>query len=123
MENSEQIQNQYETRREEVKKLPTEQQESPHETMSHIVESNIQQQVPTFQASTHVAQNTDASLPPEEQAKVQSWVNEVFSKSLEAGIKAAADSGDMALIDAFHAALTGQLHDQLVAAKKVENIN
>ncbi len=122
MEQIPQIQDQYESRRQEVEQQPAEQQETTHETMSHVVEQNIQQHMPQFQASTHAARSTDDSLPPEEKAKVDMWLNDVFAKGLDVAIKEASDSGDAALLDAFHAALTGVLHDQLIAQKKLENL-
>ena len=50
------------------------------------------------------------------------WVNLVFSSGLSAGIKAAQAANDPALLDAFHATLTGELHEQLVAQKKLDNL-
>ena len=110
-----QIQQQIGERKEE---MPSE-----HETMSRIVEEAIQQHVPTFQALSHSPVSATDDLSPEEEAKVQTWVTMVFTKSLTKGIKAAKASDDPALIDAFHAALTGELYGQLVAGKKLETVN
>ncbi len=93
---------------------PTEQ-----ETLSQVVEGAIQQHVPAFQASSHTT-TTDDSLPPDAQTKVQAWVSLAFAKSLADGIKAARDSNDIALIDAFHSALTGSLYQMLVEQKRME---
>ena len=94
--------------------VPTE-----HETLSQVVEGAIQQHLPAFQASSHTT-TTDDSLPPDAQDKVQAWVNLAFTKSLTDGIKAARDSNDIALIDAFHSALTGHLYQTLVEQKRME---
>ena len=92
---------------------------SEHETMSQVVEGAIQQHVPTFQASSATTTD-DTTLPPDAQEKVQAWVNLAFTKSLTDGIKAAKDSNDIALIDAFHSALTGHLYQTLVEQKRME---
>ncbi len=116
----------YRAKRAELEHQATEHREtlpSEHETMSKVVEEHIQQHVPVFQASTPAPNGSDDSLPPEERAKVQKWIMDVFAKGIDAGIKEARASGDPALLDAFHAALTGQLHDILVQRKKLEEIN
>lgn len=93
-----------------------------HETLSKVVEGAIQQHIPEFQASSHAPVSED-SLPPESQEKVQNWVNITFSKSLSDGIRAAKDSNDIALIDAFHGALTGGLYKMLVEQKRMEAVS
>lgn len=118
------LEEEYQRRRAEIESGPKpEQPESTHETMSRVTEEKIQQHVPAFQAPTHQpAPAASSALSDEDQTKVQSWVNDVFSKGLDAAIKEARDA-DPALLDAFHAALTGQLHDQLVAQKKLTEVN
>ena len=95
---------------------------SERETLSHAVEETIQRHAPNFQASSHAAQSTDDSLPPEEQTKVQQWITEAFTNGIDAAIKSARDSGDMALLDAFHKELTGQLHEMLIQRDKLTEV-
>ena len=121
-----QLEQDYRTKRAELERQAGERKESlpsEHETMSQVVQERIQQHVPSFQPTTSAPRNTDDSLPPEEQTKVQGWVTDVFTKGLDAGLKEARNSGDPALLDAFHAALTGQLHDVLVQRKKLEDVS
>lgn len=96
--------------------------ESEHESMSRVAEEKIQQHEPSFQASSHLPMTTTDALPADGQAKVQQWVSEAFTKGVWHSIKTAKDSGDMALLDAFHAALTGELYDQLVARKQLKQV-
>ncbi len=93
-----------------------------HETLSRVVEGAIQQHVPAFQASSHTAVPTDDALSVEAQAQVQTWVKLAFEKGLDEGIKAAKNSNDIALIDAFHSALTGDLYRTLIDSKKLEAV-
>ena len=123
------IEQEYQQKRAELEQQMKEQGESvegaptptEHETMSEVVEGAIQQHVPTFQASGNTT-TSDDTLPPDAQEKVQAWVNLAFTKSLSDGIKAAKDSNDIALIDAFHNALTGNLYSMLVEGKKLEAV-
>lgn len=112
------IEQQMETPGESAEQAPA---PTEHETLSQVVEGKIQEHVPAFQASSHTTV-TDDSLPPEVQATVQAWVALAFEKGLAEGIKAAKDSNDPALIDAFHSALTGGLYKMLVEQKKLEVI-
>ena len=124
-----QVEREYQQKRAELEQKMKEQGESvegepaptEHETMSQVVEGAIQQHVPAFQASANTT-TTDDTLPPEAREKVQAWVNLAFTKSLSEGIKAAKDSNDIALIDAFHSALTGELYKTLVESKKLEAV-
>ncbi|HVZ11260.1 MAG TPA: hypothetical protein VG941_02510 [Candidatus Paceibacterota bacterium] len=94
-----------------------------HEAMSRVVEGHIQEQIPEFKAAAHAPRTMTESLPPEAAETVQGWINTVFSHGLSEAIKAAKQSGDMALIDAFHGALSGQLYNSLVERGKVEPIS
>ncbi|OGM97480.1 MAG: hypothetical protein A2735_01980 [Candidatus Yanofskybacteria bacterium RIFCSPHIGHO2_01_FULL_41_21] len=122
-----QVEQEYQQKRAEIEQQMKERGElgaeapSPteHETMSQVIEGAIQQHVPEFKASSHTT-TTDDSLPPDAQEKIQGWVNIAFTKSLAEGIKTAKDSNDIALIDAFHSALTGNLYQMLVEQKRVE---
>lgn len=121
-----QVEQEYQQKRAAIEKQMREQGESAeaapvpteHETMSQVVEGAIKQHVPAFQASSHTT-TTDDSLPPDVQEKIQTWVNISFTKGLAEGIKAAKDSNDIALIDAFHSALTGSLYQMLVEQKRM----
>ncbi|OGN17395.1 MAG: hypothetical protein A3C88_00685 [Candidatus Yanofskybacteria bacterium RIFCSPHIGHO2_02_FULL_50_12] len=118
-----QLEQEYQRRRQELSQKIGEQEQVPEkETMSQVVEESIQQHAPSFQASSHAAPTDSAALSPEEEKQVQEWVNLVFSSGLSAGIKAAQAANDPALLDAFHATLTGELHEQLVAQKKLDNL-
>lgn len=112
-----QVEQDYQKRREAAAEA-----ESEHESMSRVVEEKIQQHEPTFQASSHQPTTMTDALPADGQAKVQQWVSDVFTKGIWRSIKTAKDSGDMALLDAFHAALSGQLYDQLVASKQFKKV-
>ena len=121
-----QLEREYRERRAAIEQStasPEQAPETTHETVSKMTEEAIQKHVPTFQAASHSAAAVTDELSDQEKAAVQSWVNLVFSKSLADGIKAAQASGDPALLDAFHAALTGALHDQLVSSKKLEELS
>lgn len=120
-----QLEREYQRRRSEIEQAapsPEQAPETTHETASRVTEEAIQQQVPAFQASSHTAAVSD-ELSEEEKTTVQGWVNLVFTKSLSEGIKTAQAAGDPALLDAFHAALTGVLHGRLVSDKKLQEVN
>lgn len=119
------LEQEYSERKAALEQQATETQESMiagHETMSRVLEGHIQQQVPNFQASSHAPRTVLDSLPPEETAKIQDWINTSFTQGVWQGINQAKKSGDMALIDAFHAALSGQLYDTLIERKKLESV-
>ena len=61
-------------------------------------------------------------LSQELKDKIQEIVTLVFAKNLEEGIKEAAKSGNIALIDAFHDILVDELYDQLVERKKLDRV-
>ncbi|HWA64265.1 MAG TPA: hypothetical protein VG866_00165 [Candidatus Paceibacterota bacterium] len=94
-----------------------------HESMSRVIENRIQEQIPEFKAATHAPRTMEESLPPEAAETVQSWINTVFTHGLAEAVKAAKNSGDMALIDAFHGALSGQLYNSLVERGKIDPIS
>ncbi len=99
--------------------------ESEQETMSRVVEQQIQQHEPTFSASSHEPRSSEA-LPMDEQARVQELVTQSFppaGKGVWSAIKAAKESGDMALLDAFHGALAGELYKHLVESKQIKEVS
>ena len=109
-----QIEQDYQKRRE----APAE-SESEYESMSRVAEDQIKQHEPSFQASSHEPVPTPTTETPSE---VQQLVTEAFSRGIWQSIKSAHDSGDMALLDSFHAALSGELYDQLIANKKLKQV-
>ncbi|MEK7645970.1 MAG: hypothetical protein AAB374_02605 [Patescibacteria group bacterium] len=124
-----QLKEEYERRLAEIKQQAPETGESQveseqipveHQAISETTEKVIQEQVPEFIASSHEPGHSVGELTPEAQEKVQAWVNIAFTKSLSDGIKAAKYSNDIALIDAFHSALTGSLYQMLVEQKRME---
>lgn len=104
-------------------------QERPEKEVVHeIVGERIQQHVPQYQpqpqtpvAGPPVVSQVDppSYLSQELKDKIQKIVQLVFSKNLDEGIKEAAKTGNMALIDAFHDILTDELYDQLIEQRKL----
>ncbi len=118
-----QLESDYQKRREAIQNGGTE-TETEHETVSRVAEDQIKQHAPSFQASSHAPTTSSGVLTDEDHAKVQQWVSDSFasSKGVWKAIKEAAGSGDMALLDAFHAALSGELYEQLVARKQIKEV-
>ena len=109
-------------RREEVNQQPAENRESEHETTSKTVQDIIRREAtPSFEASSHAPRSMDESLPEDEKSKLQDLLQTAESEGPYAAIKKAKDA-DPALLDAFHAALTGQLHDKLTQQGKLEDV-
>src|SRR5262249_28819484 len=101
----------------------TESLPSEYETMSKVVEGTIQQAVPEFQASSHAPVTiSDDVISPQDTEKIQNWINLTFTKGIWQGIQAAKTSGDIALIDAFHSLLSGQLYQNLIDQKKIPTL-
>ncbi len=98
-------------------------QEAPpeKEILHEVVREQIQQHsgsqgpVPGGQQSEPPSYLSDAM-----RAKVQDFVNIAFTRSLSEAIKAALETKNPAIIDAFHDVLVDQLYDELVARKQVE---
>ena len=80
-------------------------------------------QLPTAQAPTPMATESPSYLNQELKDKIQEIIKLVFDKNLEDGIKAAAVTGNPALLDAFHDILTDELYDQLVAKGKIPKVD
>lgn len=76
-----------------------------HEEVSKTTEAMIQAQVPDFKASSHEREHTITDLPEDKQVQIQQWVAIARTDPMK-GIEAAKNSKDMALLDAFHGALT-----------------
>lgn len=113
------------------KRATLEHDKSEKETLHEIVGEKIQQHVPAYQSQsqTQVVSPpvvSEVELPSylsqELKDKIQEIVTLVFAKNLEEGIKEAAKSGNMALIDAFHDILVDELYNQLVERKKLDKV-
>ncbi|OGN27639.1 MAG: hypothetical protein A2941_01465 [Candidatus Yanofskybacteria bacterium RIFCSPLOWO2_01_FULL_49_17] len=114
-----QVQQDYEKRRQNAPET-----EPEHESMSRVVQEQIRRHEPSFEASSHAPRSIDESMSAEALSKVQQLVAESFppGKGLWSAIKEAKDSTDAATLDAFHAALTGKLYDELVASKQLKQV-
>lgn len=105
-------------------------QEKPEKEVVHeIVGEKIQQHVPQYspQTPSDVNQTPVIAEPPsylsqELKDKIQEIVKLVFSKNLDEGIKEAAKTGNMALIDSFHDILTDELYNQLIEQRKLTKV-
>lgn len=101
------------------------QQEVPpeKEIVRQVVGERIQQHVPAYQpAPQKQDDNTSSYNDPQLVAKVQELVNVAFSKGIDDAVRSVAQSGNAALIDAFHDVLVDQLYDMLVERKKLEPV-
>lgn len=112
------------------KKAALEHERSEKELLHGIVGERIQQHVPQYQPPlpSAVAPVPQATEPPsyldqELKDKIQTMVSIVFDKNLEEGIKEAAKSGNIAVIDAFHDILTDELYDQLIERRKLQKVD
>lgn len=76
-----------------------------HQALSETTEQMIKEQVPQFQASSHEPMHSVDTLSEEAQATVQQWV-QIASQDPYKAVQEAEKSQDIALIDAFHGALT-----------------
>lgn len=122
----------------EEKKSALEHEKSEKDVLHGLVGEKIQEHVPqyspaaggqpasglpTAQAPTPLATEPPSYLSQELKNKIQEIVKLVFDKNLEEGIKEAAKSGNMALIDAFHDILTDELYNQLIEKRKLQKVN
>jgi hypothetical protein len=101
----------------------------PNRELVHdVVRERIQEHVPNYQPISvpKVAPSTQSSghqpsyLLPEFKDLVQGFINIVFNKSIAEAIKEISKTDNMALIDAFHDALTDELYGALVERRKLE---
>lgn len=103
---------------------------SEKEMLHSVIGEKIQGQIPRYSpapkplSTTPSDDDNEASsyAEPELKDKVQEFINVVFDKSLEEGIKNVSKSNNPALIDAFHDILTDELYNMLVDRKKLEQI-
>ena len=114
----------------EEKKATLEHDKSEKETLHEIVGEKIQEHAPNYAPSSPV---TNAPVVPQSaeppsylsqdlKDKIHEIISIVFAKNLEEGIKEAARSGNMALIDAFHDILVDELYEQLLEKRKLERV-
>lgn len=97
-----------------------------HQAISQTTEGLIQKEIPEFQASSHTPGPKDENLSDEAKAKVEEWKTMAHADPF-AAIKAAKDffnqSGDMAVIDAFHGALTAdEQYKEMVQSGKLPEV-
>ncbi|MDP3792495.1 MAG: hypothetical protein Q8Q89_02070 [bacterium] len=107
-------------------------QERPEKEVFHeVIGERIQKHVPAYQpqsqtpvASQPVVNQVEppSYLSQELKDKIQEIVKLVFSKNLDEGIKEAAKTGNMALIDAFHDILADELYNQLIEQRKLTKV-
>lgn len=76
-----------------------------HQAVSETAESMIKEQIPEFKASSHEPGHGSEDITPEDQNKIQKWVN-IAVEDPYASVKMAKDSDSISLIDPFHGALT-----------------
>lgn len=117
------------------KRVALGQEKSEKELLHGIIGEKIQEhvpqyspagpisQLPTAQAPAPMATEPPSYLNQELKDKIQEIIKLVFDKNLEDGIKAAAITGNPALLDAFHDILTDELYDQLVAKGKIPKVD
>lgn len=100
-------------------------QEVPHEKelLRQVVGEKIQQHAPTYQPAPQKQQDDQSSYDdPQLVDKVQELVNLAFNKSIDDAVRSVVQSGNPALIDAFHDVLVDKLYDTLLERKKLEEI-
>lgn len=100
-------------------------QEVPHEKeiLRQVVGEKIQEHAPTYQPAPQKQQDDQSSYDdPQLVDKVQELVNLAFNKSIDDAVRSVVQSGNPALIDAFHDVLVDKLYDTLLERKKLEEI-
>ena len=102
------------------------QAEVPHEKeiLRQVVGEKIQQHAPAYQPAPQKQQDDDQSSynDPQLVDKVQELVNLAFTKSIDDAVRSVVQSGNPALIDAFHDVLVDKLYDTLIERKKLEKV-
>ena len=113
----------------EEKKAALGHEKSEKEILHEVVGEKIQEHVPTYTPSSpgsvqSIPKTTEqpSYLTQELKDKIDRIVQIIFDKNLEEGIKEAAKTGNIALIDALHAILTDELYDRLIEKKKLEKV-
>ena len=113
----------------EEKKSALEHEKSEKDILHGIIGEKVQEhvpdykpQLPTSQGAGPVQTEPPSYLSQEFKDKIQEIVKLVFDKNLDEGIKEAAKSGNMAMIDAFHDILTDELYNQLIEKRKISKV-
>ena len=93
------------------------------EILRQVVGEKIQQHAPSYQPVPAKPQDDQSSYnDPQLATQVQELVNMAFAKGIDDAVKSAVQSGNPALIDAFHDVLVDQLYDTLIERKKLEAV-
>jgi hypothetical protein len=99
--------------------------ETPHEKeiLRDVVGEKIQEHAPSYQPAPQKPQEEQSSYnDPQMVNQVQDLINMAFSKGIDDAIRSVVQSGNPALIDAFHDVLVDQLYDTLLERKKLEPV-
>ncbi|KKR14940.1 MAG: hypothetical protein UT43_C0012G0005 [Parcubacteria group bacterium GW2011_GWC1_39_29] len=102
------------------------------EMVHEMVKEKIQEHISSYQplsvsnsqkiASSQTNGHTPSYTLPEFKDLVQNLINMVFNSSISEAIKEVGKTNNMALIDAFHDALTDELYNTLIERKKLEAV-
>ncbi len=115
----------------DAKKAALESQKSEKEMLHDVIGEKIQEHLPAGrqvfstlpdQPPTPITTEPPSYLSQELKDKIQEFVQIVFNKSLDEGIKEASKSGNIAVIDAFHDILVDELYDQLIEKRKLQKV-
>ena len=101
------------------------QAEVPHEKelLRQVVGEKIQQHAPSYQPAPQKQQDDQSSYNDSQLVdKIQELVNLAFNKSIDDAVRSVVQSGNPALIDAFHDVLVDKLYDTLIERKKLETV-
>lgn len=114
----------------EEKKAVLEHEKSEKDILHGLIGEKVQEHVPDYKPQLPTAQGLAPTqteppsyLSQELKDKISEIVKLVFDKNLDEGIKEAAKSGNMAMIDAFHDILTDELYNQLIERKKLKKVD
>ena len=94
------------------------------ELLREATGEKIKQHIPQYQSQS--SQNSDqlptADIESELKDEARKFVNLIFEKNLEEGIKEIANINNPALTDAFHSLLVDELYDRMVKEGKLEKL-
>src|SRR3989338_733109 len=96
-----------------------------HEVVGEKIQKHVPQylpQTPSAKSSAPITTEQPSYLSQELKDRINEIVKIIFDKNLDEGIREAAKSGNMALIDAFHDILTDELYNQLLEKKKIDKV-
>ncbi len=91
---------------------------------SRILDSQSESgHAPAYQPAPKKQDDASTSYnDPQLAPKVQELVNVAFTKGIDEAVRSVVQSGNPALVDAFHDVLVDQLYDMLVERKKLEPV-